>query len=291
MSPKQKRDLIDRINEAFLEQAKETHARKYRKNFKRLVDDILTKRPRTRREIADLIRKNQIDIKDNLLLFTVLNTVTSLIARRPTKEEQPLVAPIQEAMKRFNVLKPKQFAKSIWHMITGKKQTQAEKRFRPILLSYYDDYTENTESIEQQMQRSLFRARLETMNDLFQDIEELREQRLNANQIKKALLAKYNDPYRINRALDTELHEQAERTKLEQSKFMGYTHKQWNTQNDERVRKTNFHNAVSKKRIPIEQSWKIGTTVADYPGDIRLPPGERIFCRCYITYHNGPTGQ
>lgn len=291
MTAKQKRDIIDAMNEAFQEEVKNNQMRKYKRKFRKLVNDILTQRPTTRRQLVALIRKHQINIRDHVLMFTVLNTVTSIIASRPTGTDRQLTAGMETIMGQFNILKPKKFARSIWNMIKGnKKQTKKEQRFRPILLSYYDNFTENIESTEQQMERTLLRGRLETVNDLFADMEALREQRLSAAEIKKQLLAKYNDPYRINRALDTELHEQAERTKMEQSKFMGYKYKQWNTQNDERVRRTRFHDQAAKKRVPIDQAWTVGNITADYPGDIRLPAGERIFCRCYVTYHNGPTG-
>ena len=295
MTQKQKNKLIDAINEAFQEQVKAGVLKKYRRSYRKLTEEMITKRPTTRREIYELMRKHNISLRDNVLMFTVLNTVTSLIARQPTGRTKQLFSGVSEIMRGFNILKPKSFARSVWKMIQGSRtQTAKEKRFRPILLSYYDNFTENIESTTQQAERALLRTRLETMNDLFADIEELREQRITARQLKKALMEKYADPFRINRALDTELHEQSERTKLEQSKFMGFTHKQWNTQNDERVRKTRFHNQVSQRnnrRIPIDAAWTVGPVTADYPGDIRLPPGDRIFCRCYITYHNGPTGQ
>ena len=295
MTQKQKSKLIDAMNEAFQEQVKQGVLKDYRRSFKKLVQDMVDKKPRTRRDIYELMQKHQINVRDNVLMFNVLNTVTSLIARRPTGRAKTLSAQMREIMSGFNILKPKRFARSIWKMIKGSRtQTAKEKRFRPLLLSYYDGFTENIEEEIKQSERALLRTRLETMNDLFADIEELREQRVPIRQLKKTLEAKYADPFRINRALDTELHEQAERTKLEQSKFMGFTHKQWNTQGDERVRNTVFHDTVStpaRRRIPIDATWKVGTIAADYPGDIRLPPKERIFCRCYITYHNGPTGQ
>lgn len=294
MTKKQKDKLIDAINEAFQDQVKKGIMKKYRKSYRRLAEDMITTRPQTRRDIYNLMIKHKINLRDNVLMFNVLNTVTSLIARQPRGKAKDLSTGIAEIMRGFNILKPKRFARSVWKMIKGSRtQTNKEKRFRPILLSYYDDYTENIEDNVKQSERALLRTQLETMNDLFRDIEELREQRVNPRQLKKALMEKYTDPFRINRALDTELHEQAERTKMEQSKFMGFTHKQWNTQGDERVRRTQFHETIKKpnnRRIPIDASWKVGSIVADYPGDIRLPPKERIFCRCYVTYHNGPTG-
>lgn len=295
MTKKQKNKLIDAMNEAFQEEVKKQTKSKYRKSFNKLVEEMIEKRPRTRREIYNLMQKHQIDFRDNILMFNVLNTVTSLIARKPTGKAKELSKGMVDIMRGFNILNPKRFARSVWKMIKGSRtQTAKEKRFRPILLSYYDGFTENIEEEVKQSERALLRTRLETMNDLFRDIEELREQRISAPKIKKQLLEKYDDSFRINRALDTELHEQAERTKMEQSKFMGFTHKQWNTQGDERVRNTLFHNTVkspTNRRIPIDATWKVGTEAADYPGDIRLSAKERIFCRCYVTYHNGPTGQ
>lgn len=295
MTQKQKNQLIDAINEAFQEQVKQGKLKEFKKSYRKMTEEIITKRPRTRREIYEIMLKHRINVRDGVLMFNVLNTVTSLIAAQPRGRAKTLTEKMSEIMRGFNILKPKRFARSIWKMIKGSRtQTTKEKRFRPILLNYYNDYTENIEETVKQSERALMRTQLETVSDLFQDMEELREQRVTPRELKKQLLAKYADPFRINRALDTELHEQAERTKLEQSKFMGFTHKQWNTQGDERVRRTLFHETVkspARRRIPIEASWTVGADTADYPGDIRLPPKERIFCRCYITYHNGPTAQ
>jgi hypothetical protein len=189
-------------------------------------------------------------------------------------------------MRAYSVKSPKSFATAVYDMTAGRNTSERSKRFKPAILSYYDGFTENIETIEQQNKRALQRTEVEIASNIFKDLEDLREQRVPIRQAKEILIDKYNDPKRVTRALNTELHEQAERTKMEQSKFMGYTHKKWNAKDGHRP--TLFHSQVKGKIVPVDSTFRAGGEEAEYAGDVSLPVGERINCRCYITYHNSP---
>ena len=62
------------------------------------------------------------------------------------------------------------------------------------------------------------------------------------------------------------------------------SYKTWNTQNDEFVRKTTFHNSVKDERIPINDKFVVGADKGMFPNDPELPNVERFNCRCYLTY-------
>jgi hypothetical protein len=67
--------------------------------------------------------------------------------------------------------------------------------------------------------------------------------------------------------------------------FLGKQMKQWNTQRDERVRNTTFHNGIDRQVVEIDKEFDVQGIKASYPADGSLPPFERYNCRCYLTYY------
>lgn len=116
---------------------------------------------------------------------------------------------------------------------------------------------------------------------------------LNREEIRKNLKSKYGQQqeYRVDRIVNTELHDLSENTTYSQHLLYGFTHKTWNTQQDSRVRdgrqrgNRSNHAAMHGKTIPIDKKFNVkGGGKGGYPGDPSLPPGQRINCRCYLTY-------
>ena len=66
--------------------------------------------------------------------------------------------------------------------------------------------------------------------------------------------------------------------------FLNKRIKIWNTQNDERVRRTTFHTSVSNMIVPINDTFNVGSDSALFPSHSTLPAHERYNCRCYLTY-------
>jgi hypothetical protein len=289
MRPNLKRQLVEQLNAEFEKLLANKEKSKYSKYIRETSEKIIDKRPKNRIEMQKIIRQQKLDTKTATKMFNVLANTTALIMNPPKDlEQQKKLQPLQQIMRAYSVTSPRTFANSVYQMTTGRNMSTKNEQFRPAMLSYYNGFTENIETADQQYQRALQRSTLEAESAIFKDFEDLRRERVPITKQKTLLLEKYGSPVRVQRILETELHEQAERTKLETSKFMQYTHKEWNTQRDERVRKTKFHTTVDRKRIPIDSNFKGGGFEAEYPGDIKLPPGERINCRCYIVYFNDP---
>jgi len=289
MRPNLKRQLVEQLNAEFEKLLANKEKSKYSKYIRETSEKIIDKRPKNRIEMQKIIRQQKLDTKTATKMFNVLANTTALIMNPPKDlKQQKKLQPLQQIMRAYSVTSPRTFANSVYQMTTGRNMSTKNEQFRPAMLSYYSGFTENIETADQQYQRALQRSTLEAESAIFKDFEDMRRERIPVTKQKTLLLEKYASPVRVQRILETELHEQAERTKLETSKFMQYTHKEWNTQRDERVRKTKFHTTVDRKRIPIDSNFKGGGFEADYPGDIKLPPGERINCRCYITYFNDP---
>lgn len=286
-----KLDLAEKLQREFEDLVTEKEQRKYGKFVRENTAALIDKRPKNKREALKLIGKNKIDTKTSTKMFTALNGVMTTMLNPDTRESRKKLKPLEGLMRVYSVRNPKSFAKEVYSMTTGSGMSERNKKFRPLLLSYYDGFTENIEDEAKQAERAMQRAEVEKVSTVFKDLEDLREQRIPITQVKKQLIAKYGDPKRVKRALNTELHEQAERVKLEQSKFMGYTHKVWNTQKDERVRQTRFHNQVAGKVVPIDSNFRAAGMEADYPSDLGLPISERINCRCFVTYQSKPSRQ
>lgn len=289
MRPSAKQQLIEQLNKAFEEKIQSKQKAKYSKYVRELTEKLVDKKPKNRIEMQKIIRAQKLDTKTATRMFTVLGSVSASIMNPPnTLQERQKLEPLKQIMRAYSVTSPRTFADNVYNMTTGRNMSKKNEQFRPALLSYYSGFTETIETADQQYQRSLQRSQLESKSAIFEDFEDMRRERIPVTKQKTLLLEKYTNPIRVQRLLETELHEQSERTKLEQSKFMQYTHKEWNTQRDERVRNTKFHQIVDKQRVPINSNFRGGGEEADYPGDIGLPPGERINCRCYVTYFNGP---
>lgn len=288
MNRQTKLKLVEKLNNEFENLLSQKQRANYASYMRAINEEVIEKVPKTKKQVREIVKKHQVDTTVAAKMFTVLSGVENYLLNDPTRKSRKLLKPLEPIMRVYNVRSPKTFAQGIYDMTAGRNTSERSKRFKPALLSYYDGFTENIESLEKQNQRALQRTEVEKASQVFKDLEDLREARVPIREAKKILLEKYNDPVRVTRALNTELHEQAERTKLEQSKFMGYTHKRWNTQGDEKVRRTAFHNSVNGKVVPIDSVFKGGGQVAEYPSDVTLDVGERINCRCFITYHNEP---
>lgn len=85
---------------------------------------------------------------------------------------------------------------------------------------------------------------------------------------------------------DAELMEQQNNISLLMNQvYFNKKIKIWNTQNDKRVRKTQFHTQVANLIIDIDKDFQIAGFTAKYPAHKTLPDYERFGCRCYLTYN------
>lgn len=288
MKPMSKKvDLAEKLQEEFEKLVAEKENKKYKDYISKVTKDLIEKEPKNKKEAEDIARNYSVDTDVSVKMFNLLNGVTNKLLNDDTEMSRKKLKPLDPLLRVYNVNNPKTFAKEMYQITTNKKASKRNKRFRPLLLSYYSGFTENIESEKQQAERALRRANVESQSAIFKELEKAREEKIPIRKLKKQLIKKYNDPKRVQRALNTELHEQAERVKLEQSKFLGFKYKKWNTQKDERVRRTRFHNQVSGKTVKIGEDFEAAGLKADFPGSLSLPVGERINCRCFVTYHNG----
>jgi hypothetical protein len=178
-------------------------------------------------------------------------------------------------MAMYSVNRPVLFAKKAVHIMSTERGLNArEKQAKQYIKTYTKSIPEPQARI---MQDKIRRSEIRAKSEVFRDVE-------FDKMDEDVLMRKYNDKARVQRAIRTEAHEQAEAVKVEQAKTFGVTEKIWMTQRDNRVRDTGWHNAVDGMRVPIDGEFVAAGMRASHPGDIRLPIGERINCRCYLTY-------
>ena len=85
---------------------------------------------------------------------------------------------------------------------------------------------------------------------------------------------------------ETDLIEQNNDISLTMNKLiLNKKMKQWNTQRDRRVRKTTFHNGIDRQTVFISDYFEVAGVRALFPAHNKLPPYERLGCRCYLTYY------
>ena len=88
----------------------------------------------------------------------------------------------------------------------------------------------------------------------------------------------------VERVLRTEIHATNEQVKISLKSLEGYKFKIWHTEGDKRVRDS--HARVNNKKIKVDSYFVVGGVKGQYPGDPAFPVGERVNCRCYLTFTN-----
>jgi len=85
---------------------------------------------------------------------------------------------------------------------------------------------------------------------------------------------------RVKRAVETQIHGEMEASKLEYAEAKGYTRKRWVTQGDSKVRTS--HSRANGQTVGLYEEFRLDNGKAMYPSDPKLPPRERMNCRCFI---------
>lgn len=286
-------NLQEQLNNAFVDIAAELGNKEYARYLRAIQRDLINEIDTvTSGRIKEIVMSHKINVKDSVLLFSVLEAVTKILNGKLTRKEKTAYTPIIALMGIYSVRRPKVFAKRVAEMVT-KPSTQLKKgnmvNSKKLLNEYF---VRNEASISNSIRKSennIIRSNRRRLNTLTRsirkDIAKMRDMNKSINSIAKTIKNKYKvDSNIVSRNLDTELHAQAETVKVEIAKSNGATHKTWKTQGDGRVRETCFHNKVTNKRIPIDSEFRACGLKANAPGSETLPVGERIRCRCYLIF-------
>jgi len=226
------------------------------KNIKRVRES--NKRIINGEKPKDVVK--DIDITPYVILALVLMP-------RPTK-------PILALMSMYTPKRPVLFAKKLVNIMNGYGLNKREKLAKSILDQAVKGVDYETKTL---IAREIRKNEIKVNSEIFKDV-------INNPEKKEEIIRKYNNEKRVIRAIDTEAHEQAEYTKTKVMESLGFKYKIWRTQGDRRVRDTAWHNSVANKKVPINSDFRANGMIASHPGDVRLPIGERINCRCYLEF-------
>ena len=289
-------NLQEQINEAFIEVANEYKESEYATYLRAINREVIANIDNLTIDKVNEIVNRQIGIKETVILFSILSAITTILNNNKTDTKQrESILPVLAIMGLYSVSRPKVFAKRMLEVITTPKTRISVSASKNLLQTkeLLNEYIVRNEAAInnsiKQTQDNMVRTHKKYVNNLTRairkDINTLVDENRTKSKVEKLIKEKYKVTDNIvKRNLDTEIHAQAETVKLETAKANGYTHKTWKTQGDSKVRKTNWHNGVANKRIPIDSEFRAAGMVASRPADTRLPVGERVRCRCYLVF-------
>jgi len=224
----------------------------------------------------EAVEENDTNANRDATYYYLIAVLSIMLTRTLTIKEKVAYAPIIALTSMYSTKDPKRFTKKVDKIFKGSLLTHREKSAKKLL----NGFIKKGKAVIDKIQRKIIDVRIKSKSEIYKDVKRL--QGKTYAESKKELLKKYNDPKRVRRAIRTEAHAELERGKLMQGDEFGYTHKTWKTRNDSRVRQTPWHNAIKNKRVPIDSDFRATGLRAQYPGDTRLPIGERINCRCFL---------
>lgn len=291
MNQRQKRKIIDGINDAFIEFMRDYRGTRYIKYFKEINNEIIQRGGLLGQdEIRSIVASKTVDLNlDDFAVFSLLiGTITSVIEnQRMTAQQRRNLLPVIAIATVYSLSSPKTFVQKV-HKSYTKPQSPNEKRVNELIKQHIADNRVVIERIKVEQKRALIesqtKAKLQQSKNVIDDVAELTAQGKPQEMQRIWLKRKYNGNKAMERALDTEIHTNIEIGKREQAKTDGFTKKTWRTQGDSKVRKTRWHDGVNGQTVLIDEDFVVGTMRASIAGDNRLPVGERIRCRCYIVY-------
>jgi len=278
---------VDQINDAFIAVLTKRNTRKYSEYIKSINKEMIDNIENlTTDKVKSIIKGAKINVDDIALLFMIQNAILLIVSKQVKKKDKESLLPVIALMGMYSLKKPKRFVERIAKVVSGKGLNINEKKALGLVKEFE---SMNAKVLKDARRIAIERTEISIIKSkrnkrMIRDFKRFTKQGDSIAKIKNKLVKKYNKLSNIDRVLDTELHAQSELIRKEHSKALGYTHKTWKTQEDSRVRETHFHNGVADKRIPIDSDFRAGGLKAEQPGDVRLPPSDRIRCRCYLRY-------
>ena len=279
--------LIDRINDAFISVLVQENSKQYSEYIKavnrEMIDNVENL---TADKVKQILSKQDLNIDNIALLFTIQNSIILILEDRKRAKKNKSLLPAIALLGMYSLSNPKRLARKVIKISKGIGLNNREKQAQAIIKDFENSNRKVLKSARRQAIKNLNKSisKSKISKRILRDYKQGLKDNKSIASIKRSLVRKYNNLSNIDRALDTELHAQSEFVRQEHSIAIGYTHKTWKTQGDERVRHTRWHDQVNNKRIPIESDFRAAGLKAQRPGDERLPPSERIRCRCYLVY-------
>lgn len=260
---------VDKLNNAFLTIVQEDTAEQRRIN-KEIIEE--------EKDIKQSVKDNSKSIKRDARFYLLIGALTAILSHRAlTDKEKVKYAPVIAVSQMYSTKYPNLFAKKIDKINTGYGLGKKEKQAKVLLDSWFD----KNKVLLNKVERRMLDTRIREKSKMYRNVKKLLK---TTDKTRIELKKEYNKKPNVIRAIRTEAHAELEETKNLQADDLGYKYKVWMTREDGNVRPTAWHKAVANKRVPIDSEFRAVGMHAMYPGDISLPVGERINCRCYLLY-------
>lgn len=277
---------VEQINDAFIEVLKKRYSLKYVRYIKAIQREIVANiETLTADKVKHIVQDAKINI-DNIVVLLMIQSAVLMTLNKPKKQVDQSLLPILAVVGIYSLKKPKLFVEKMVDIVEGVIVNNKDK----VVQGYITEYTTNNKDLLAKA-RGLARSKMDMnivnsnkASDIVKDFYKQTKENIPFTEIKKDLLKKYDKVSNVERVLDTELHRQSEYLKQLHAESVGFKYKIWRTQQDSRVRDTEFHTHVADKRVPIDSDFRVAGLRASYPGDISLPPSDSIHCRCYLEY-------
>lgn len=322
MTIKQKQELIEKLNLAFIESGIALNSKQYTKFFDKAIAKAIETANNgnvSTKQVKDAI--NQIQISEASFVrqtynMTVLSGLTNVVEKQKLDQSDLNVfLPLVAISRIFPIGRPQQLVRSVNNVTNAilsrstKGLTGLEKKSLPFMKDYFN---KNQKFIKQQLavnRRNIKVINAKVKTSISKTIaKELKKQikmkvpvvkngefldfkrPKTFQEIRKDLLNKFGKEidYRVKRLVDTELHSLAETTKFDQHLFMGYTHKMWvstgqaNVRNILKGRNKTSHVVMNGKTIPIKSKFNM------FGGGQGMHPGDpelpaKDFINCHCS--------
>ena len=304
-SLKDKLSIQEDLNNAVIDQNSKTYLKDYKGHINSIQDKAIDQVSRGIRPTQKGLRKGVriTGVNRNIRNAFILGNVNQLIQHDRDIKLRRKLLPMANLMKIYSVKNPTLFAlkiDKIVKVVLGEKiplnprevrafgeidrfLNQNKKQIQTLVV----EQTKALRTINKQITTNQSRTIIKRRNKLIRERITVQgvTRPLTNNEIATRLRSEFkDDSVRLERILDTEVHRQNELVREVTAKGLGFKFKIWNTQRDRKVRDT--HEAIDRKKIPINAFFKVGKGRAQHPGAATLPPEESIRCRCNLTYTN-----
>lgn len=314
----QKANQLDKLNDEFIELGITLTSNSYENFYDKVYSQSinLAKGKVTSRDIKKIIRNTPITTRPYLrqtFNMIVLSGVTNVVENpKVAPEDKKMLNPILLLLAIYGVNKPKTLSKKVQKFITvfttgnekilNTREAKVYKNFKPYLTQNRKLASDLLKKNRVNINKIHNKIKANTSKIILKDLKTSINQRVieatevngktvevkrpkTFQEIRTDLRVKFGEKLdsNVRRIVDTELHDLAENSKLNQHLLMGYTKKKWVTQQDRKVRDSH-ERLQSEKAIPIDSNFRVGASWGLYPGDPNLSAKERINCRCFLVY-------
>jgi hypothetical protein len=257
----------------------------YRKFFKSILDEIVSRIEKYgsigENEVREIFIKNKISNSELINIGITASLILSdvkLLIQNPINRvsEKTRLQNVKSIMDR----NPKETAKNIFKVsseINREEIPEPYKTFEEYL--FFLNFS-GKNVLERNIITMNNKIKSSTFSKVIEGIGKVTEKSNIIRSVKVSIGTTKN----IENYLRNVIREQNEVIGFENSKRNGYEIKMWNTQRDEKVRSS--HSQLQGVKISTNDEFVVNGETARYPKDNRLSLGQRINCRCFLTFSN-----